>query len=175
MHDILILFTYPFTYLGALLSKALTCKIFVLCINKMSIVPRRRIPLAILLYEQFIHLTQITSRSNIQFLSTKQSAYQSFLVTSWFDSVRITVKRWLNCRVNIYMNMNYSYPTIQHMKVLSSKCTNIWLKKPFFPFFSYTIFMKKNVNNTRNTYIWVKIISYISWITVVLVHVNIFI
>ena len=51
-----------------------------------------RIPivLAILLYEQFIHLIQINLRPNIQFLSTQQRAYQSFLVTSSFDSVFVT-------------------------------------------------------------------------------------
>ena len=35
--------------------------------------------MAILLYGQFIHLTQITFRPNIQLLSTQQHAYQSFL------------------------------------------------------------------------------------------------
>ena len=34
--------------------------------------------MAILLYEQFIHLTQIILCPNIQFLSTKQHANQSF-------------------------------------------------------------------------------------------------
>ena len=42
-------------------------------------------------YEQFIHLTRIFSRSNTQFLRTKQQAYQSFLVTPRFDSVCATV------------------------------------------------------------------------------------
>ena len=72
-------------------SKALTCmKIY------LAILSRRQILLAILLYEQFIHLTQITLRPNIQFLSTQQRAYQSFLVTSWFDIVCVTVARWVN-------------------------------------------------------------------------------
>ena len=44
----------------------------------MSILSRRSILLAILLYEQFIHLTRINLRHNIQFLSTQQRAYQSF-------------------------------------------------------------------------------------------------
>ena len=44
----------------------------------------------ILLYEQFVHLTKIPSRPRIQFLSTQQRANQSFLVTSWLDSVYIT-------------------------------------------------------------------------------------
>ena len=37
------------------------------------------IPLAILIFEQFIHLTQITLRPNVQLLNNRQSAYQSFL------------------------------------------------------------------------------------------------
>ena len=43
--------------------------------------------LAILLYVRFIHHTQINLCPNVQFLSIQQRAYQSFLVTSWFDSV----------------------------------------------------------------------------------------
>ena len=35
--------------------------------------------MAILLYEQFIHLRQIILRPNTQLLSTRQHAYQSFL------------------------------------------------------------------------------------------------
>ena len=50
--------------------------------TKMAILSRRPILLAILLYEQFIYLTQNTLRPNIQFLSTQQQAYQSFLVTT---------------------------------------------------------------------------------------------
>ena len=49
--------------------------------TKMAILSKRPILLALLLYEQFIHLTQITLCPNIQFLSTQERAYQSFLVT----------------------------------------------------------------------------------------------
>ena len=45
----------------------------------MAILSWSWIPLAILLYEQFIHLTKITLRPNIHLLSTQQHAYQSFL------------------------------------------------------------------------------------------------
>ena len=58
----------------------------------------RSILLAILLYEQFIHLTQINLLPNIKFLSTQQCAYPSFLVTFWFDSVCVTVTRWVKFR-----------------------------------------------------------------------------
>ena len=61
----------------------------------MAILSRRLIPLAIFLYKQFIHLTQITLHPNIQVLNTQQRAYQSFLVTSWFDFVCVNVTRWM--------------------------------------------------------------------------------
>ena len=61
-----------------LLSKALTCIEFFLY-KKQAFLSRRRIPLAILLYEQSIHLTQITLYPNIQLLSHWQHAYKSFL------------------------------------------------------------------------------------------------
>ena len=64
----------------------------------MTILSGRPILLAILLYEQFIHLTRINLRPNMQFLSTKQRVYQLFLVTSWFDSVCVIEKRWANFR-----------------------------------------------------------------------------
>ena len=47
-------------------------------LTKMVILSRRRILLAILLSEQFLHLTQINLHPNIQCLSTQQHAYQSF-------------------------------------------------------------------------------------------------
>ena len=68
-----------------------------------AILSRRLILLAIMLYEQLL------IRPNLQFLSTQQPAYQSFLVTSWFDSVCVNVSCRVNFRENIYMNMNYSY------------------------------------------------------------------
>ena len=66
----------------------------------MAILSWRRIPLAILLYEEFIHLTQITLHvcPNIQLLSTQQHAYQSCLVTSWFYSVYNIVAYWVSFR-----------------------------------------------------------------------------
>ena len=56
------------------------------------------IQLAILLYEQYIHHTQASIHPNMQYLSAQQYAYQSFLVTSWFDFIRIQVARWVNFR-----------------------------------------------------------------------------
>ena len=43
-----------------------------LCKQKMAILSRRPILLAVLLYEQFIHFTQIDLRPNIQFVSSQQ-------------------------------------------------------------------------------------------------------
>ena len=45
--------------------------------TKMAILSRRLILLAILLYEQFLHLTQINLHPSTQLLSTQQHAYQS--------------------------------------------------------------------------------------------------
>ena len=53
------------------------------------------------------------------FLSAQQRAYQSFLVTFWFGSVCITVARWLNFRENIYININYSYPTTVYESIFT--------------------------------------------------------
>ena len=82
--------------------------------TKMVFFSRLQILLAILLYEQFIHHTQLKLRPNLQFLSTQQHAYQSFLVTSWFDSVCITVTRGMNFREkHLHDYMKYSYsPTM---------------------------------------------------------------
>ena len=56
--------------------------------TKMAVLSWRRIPLAILLYGQFIHLTQIALRPNIQL----------FLVTSWFYSIYNIVAYWVKFR-----------------------------------------------------------------------------
>ena len=47
--------------------------------TKMAILSRRPILLAILLYEQFLHLTLINLHPNMQLLSTQQHAYQSLI------------------------------------------------------------------------------------------------
>ena len=54
--------------------------------------------MAILLIEQFIHLTLINLHPNIQFLNAQQHVYQLCLVSSWFDSVCVTVTCWMNFR-----------------------------------------------------------------------------
>ena len=46
--------------------------------TKKAILSKRPILLAILLYEQFLHLTQINLHPKTQLLSTQQLAYQSF-------------------------------------------------------------------------------------------------
>ena len=52
--------------------------------------------LAILLYEQILDHTQINLCQNMLPLSTQQRAYQSFQVTSGFDSFFIHVARVVN-------------------------------------------------------------------------------
>ena len=67
------------------------------CINKNGYFTI--IPLALLLCDEFIPLTQITLRPNKQLLSTVQHANRSFfLVTSWFYSVYNIVTHWVNFR-----------------------------------------------------------------------------
>ena len=81
------------------------------CINKNRFLSRRWIPLAKLLHAQFIHLTYITLRSNIQLLSNMQYTYQYFRVTSWFDTVCNFVTRCVNLNKTICMNMTYHHLT----------------------------------------------------------------
>ena len=101
----------------------------------------RRIPLVILLYEQFTNLTCITLRPNIQLLSNLQHAYQSFLVTSWFYTVCNIVTRGVNFRekhlhehelqLSDYNILKYFRPNVQISGVL------------FFTFFAYEYLMVK--------------------------------
>ena len=64
----------------------------------MAILSWRRIPLAILLCEQFIHLKQITLRPNKQLLSTLQHANQSFLSYFLVLFALNIVTQWVNFR-----------------------------------------------------------------------------
>ena len=64
----------------------------------MAILSRRPILLVILLYEQFIHLTQINLRPNKKFLRTQQHAYQSFFGYFLVKSVCVTVTLLVNFR-----------------------------------------------------------------------------
>ena len=75
------------------------------------------------------------------FLSTQKRAYQSFLVTSWFDSVCVTVTCWVNFRENIYININYSYPTTLYESVFAKMY--IFLLDFFLQFLLNFIFMVK--------------------------------
>ena len=125
----------------------------------MVILSRRRIPLPILIYEQFIHCTQIILRPIIQLLSTAQHAYQSFLVTSWFYSVYNIVTRWVILEKNININVNYYYPTTIWESIFA-QMYKFLVENIFFQFLRI-IFSRskaKIVNNTRNKYILVKIL-----------------
>ena len=71
--------------------------------------------------------------------------------------------------------MNYNYLATIYESIFA-QMYKFLLEKYIFPILAYKFFMvkSKTVNYTRNTYIWVNFI-YCSWITVVHVHVNIFI
>ena len=141
---------------------------------------RRRLPLATLLYEQFINLTKITLRPNIQLLN--KYAYQSF------DTICNIVTSWVNFRKkNGYMNMNYNYPTTIYRSIFT-QMFKFLVETYTFTIFALLTFQGHNekkkqcstyqrkcqclvcryqnsligkqriINNTRNTYIWVKIL-----------------
>ena len=52
--------------------------------------------MAIMLYEQFIHLKRMNLHPNSQLLDPQQRAYHTFLVPSWVNSVNVTVACWVN-------------------------------------------------------------------------------
>ena len=86
-----------------------------------------------------------------------------FLVTSWFYFVCNIVTRWVNFRekhlhkhelqLSDYNIGKYFRPNVQ----ISGRTIY------FFPIFAYKCFKVKSkiVNNTRNTYIWVKLLTHI--------------
>ena len=73
----------------------------------MAFLSRKLILLAILLHGQFIHYTQISLHPNIHFFNAQQRAYQSFLKTTWFDSVFILVACWVNFRQKLFLSKIY--------------------------------------------------------------------
>ena len=85
----------------------------------MAILSRRLILLAILLYESFIHYTQINSSPNTQFLSIQQHAYRSFLVISWFDSVCVAVAWWVNVGQKCLHEHDNGNPTTMYESVFA--------------------------------------------------------
>ena len=91
----------------------------------MTILSRRRTALAILLYEQSIHLAQITLCFNTQLLSNRQHAYQSFLSHFLVLFVCNIVAYLVILDQNVNMNKNYSYRTTIY-KVFCTKCMYFW-------------------------------------------------
>ena len=123
--------------------------------TKMAILSRRL--LAILLYEQFLHLTKINLHPNTQLWSTQQHAHQSILVTSLFHSVCVTVAFWVNFKEkHFFINMNISSLTIMYDSIFAQMYIFL-IEKYFLQFW----LKAKFVNNTRNTYILAKMLSYI--------------
>ena len=117
------------------------------------------------LYQQFIHHTLINLRPNEQLLSTQQHAYQSFWVTSCFDSVciRLWHAGWILDK-NVNANMNFSYPTTMYKSILVQICEFLVLFT-IFAFYHGKLFKPEICTFT-----------FIHWsrITVVHIQVNVF-
>ena len=98
-----------------------------ICTNKnMAILSRRLILLAMLLHEQFRHYTNINLSHRMQFLSTQQHAYQSFLVTSSFDSICVVVACWVNfVQECLHEHELQVSDYVQCMTVFSPKCSYV--------------------------------------------------
>ena len=165
---------YGFLVKGMLLSKALACMKCFLYKHKMAILSYRRIPLAILLCEQFIHLTQITLRPNKQLLSSLQNANQSFLsyflvlfgLQYCYTLGELKRKHLHEHELQLsYYNMGkYGCPNIQNSG------TNI-----FFPIFVYKLCMVKIQNckyYQKYIYLGQNTFPYCSQTIVAHVHLN---
>ena len=74
---------------GPPIKKALICIKHLPEKSKMAFLSRKLKLLAILLHGQFIHHTHISLYPNTQFFTAQQRAYQSFLVTSCFDTSQV--------------------------------------------------------------------------------------
>ena len=138
----------------------------------MAILSRRPILLAILLYEQFLHLTKINLHPNTQLWSTQKHAHQSILVTSLFDSVCVTVAFWVNFKEkHFFMNMNISSLTIMYDSIFAQMY--IFLIEKYF----FAILVKSKICKEYQKYLYLgqNAFIYCSRITVVHVHVNILI
>ena len=108
----------------------------------MAILSRRPILLAILLYEQFLHLTQINLHLNTQLLSTQQHAYQSFkLLPGLIPFASLWHAGWI-LKKNIYMNMNYSSLTTMYESMVTQMYIFL-VEKYFFAILAKTNFHGK--------------------------------
>ena len=111
----------------------------------MTILSRRPILLAILLYEQFLHLTQINLHPNTQPLSTQQHAYQSFLVTPWFDSISVTVACWVNFKESHLHEYELQFSDYNVLEYVHPN-VHISGRKIFLQFWPKQIFMVNSKN-----------------------------
>ena len=85
-----------------------------------------------LLYEQLIHLTLITLRTNMQLLSNAQHAYRSFIVTSWFDTVYNAVAHWMNFRTNQLHEHDLQLSDYNNYKYVDPNIMCFWYYLQFF-------------------------------------------
>ena len=75
---------------------------------------------------------QINLCPNMQFLSTQQSAYPSFLSYFWVWFRLHPCVTLLNLRQTCYMNINYSYPTTMYESISVQMC--VILVKYYLPY-----------------------------------------
>ena len=88
--------------------------------TKMAILSRWLIVLAILVYEPFIHLTQINLCPTRSLRLLRSVLLSHFKFTPGFNCIVVT--RRLSFDKNIYMNMNYGYwNTVYERKLVSIK------------------------------------------------------
>ena len=105
--------------------------------------------------------------SHIDHLTPQHTAFEQSAVClsvflesfSGFDTVCNIVTSWVNFRKNSSMNMNYNYPTTI-IRSIFAQMYKLLVGKYIFTFLPMNLSRSKwkIVNNTRNTYIWVKIL-----------------
>ena len=89
-----------------------------------------------------MHLTRIHLRPNIQFFEYSAACLSDILVTSWFDSVCVTVTCCVNFREK-HLHKHELQLSDYNVKVYLPKCTYFWYNF-FFAILLKFIFMVKS-------------------------------
>ena len=156
-------FRHDWQYKGILLSKALTCMKFFLYKQKRLFIKETDIFGHIVVWTIYTsHIDHFTPPT-YSFWTIGSILISLPWVTSWFDTVCNIVTPWVNFRENICMNINNNNTTTIYWSIFAQMYTFL-VEKYSFTIFCLCIFHgknKQNVNNTRNTYIWVNILLYI--------------
>ena len=130
---------------GLYLSKALICMKVFLYKPKCLLLSRKWMPLATLLYEQFIHLTEIHWRPSIQLFSNWQHANQTswlFFVVSNCEFVLFPLESWVRCGAWLYRFLIFAPLLTLHLStsydIVSTKIYDKWddfdFENVIFPF-----------------------------------------